>query len=125
MPRPDEKIRNDGTMKAPYIPEEIDDATLVFPASVSHLMPTWADIPAEFKDMHGTNPWTKIAMAWFFSGLNPKVEFHANPGYDPQKAYRHLAAIMGSWEPKQEHKLASVAYLMSIWFKKIKRWEKK
>jgi hypothetical protein len=31
----------------------------------------------------------------------------------------HLKAIMGSFQPKHEHKTAGVAYLMSLWFEAV------
>lgn len=37
-------------------------------------------------------------------------------GVDPDKAMRHLAACMRSFEPKHEHKMAGVACLMATWF---------
>jgi hypothetical protein len=57
---------------------------------------------------------------WFFSGLPKGTVFVPHEGIDPAKAMRHLRAILGSFEPKHEHKEAGVAYLMSQWFKEVR-----
>ena len=95
------------------IPMEIDDATVAFPASVSHLMPKWEEIPEEFKD--GNNKFSQIQSKWFFKGLDKNILI-PKKDIDKEKAMRHLVAIQGSYEPKHEHKMAAVAYLMSKWF---------
>jgi len=43
-----------------------------------------------------------------------------NDGIDQNKALRHIKAILGSFEPKHEHKEAAAAYLLSLWFKSVK-----
>ena len=37
-------------------------------------------------------------------------------GVDTKKALRHVKAVLGSWEPKHEHKEAGVAFLLNEWF---------
>lgn len=98
-------------------PQKIDDATFAFPARVSHLMPQMKEIPQEFKNFPG-NKWVKFQGHWFFKGLkNP--QFYPKEGIDAETAYRHLAAIQGSFEPQHEHKAAAVAYLASQWFSNV------
>jgi hypothetical protein len=92
-------------------PTEISDVGLVFPGSVLHLMPEYAQIPEEFK--RSGNKWCKWQSDWFYAGLSEMPR--AQEGIDLQKALRHLKAIQGSWEPKHEHKQAAVAYLASQW----------
>lgn len=93
-------------------PQQIDDVSLAFPASVKDLMPAYTEIPAESRRQ--SNPWVKWQQEWFFSGLKrypvPKE------GIDRKAAMRHLNTIQGSFEPKHEHKEAAVAYLASLWF---------
>lgn len=36
-----------------------------------------------------------------------------------QKVHRHISACLGSYEPKHEHKIAGVAYLLSLWFEPV------
>lgn len=105
----------------PYVPQEISDALRAFPASVSHLMPAWEDIPEEFQDRH--NEWVEFQGTWFAAGLTE--HFSYVPAIDPtgdgedrldgELILRHLSAIQGSFEPKHEHKEAAVAYLASLW----------
>lgn len=94
-------------------PQELDDATVAFPTSVYHLMPRYEDIPDEFKKRR--NPYVRKTSDWFFSGIKFS-SLKAKDGIDATKAIRHLKAILGSFEPKHEHKEAAVAYLMSLWF---------
>lgn len=83
-------------------------------ARVSTLMPDYDDIPEEFR--RNRSPWCAIADAWFFHGLNSdRVE--PNEDIDKERALAHLGAILNSMEPAHEHKIAAVAYLMSLWFK--------
>lgn len=95
-------------------PHKIDDATLAFPASVRSLMPAMDGIPDEFCDLNGRTKWNVLTSKWFFTGLRGK--FVPKPGINLNDAMRHLSAIMGSYEPKHEHKEAAVSYLMSLWF---------
>ena len=100
----------------------IDDATLAFPASVRHLMPAQADIPDEFR--RHSNRWNRLFSDWFFLGLE-SLELTPKEGVDKAKALRHIRAVMGSFEPKHEHKEAAVAYLLNEWFVDEKHVAKK
>lgn len=93
--------------------QDVTDIDVAFPASVSHLMPAYADIPKPFKD--GSTKWNQLATDWFFCGIK-NLELTPKDGVDPTKALRHLKCIMGSFEPQHEHKEAAVAYLLSEWF---------
>lgn len=57
---------------------------------------------------------SKLFSCLFYTGgqfnLTPK------PGIDRSVALRHIRAIMGSFEPKHEHKEAACAYLFELWF---------
>ena len=97
-------------------PYDIDVMTAIFPATVSHLMPAYEDIPDEFKDMNNHQGFLKFVDKWFFEGLKPEEVPDGKVGIERHKAIRHLAAIQRSYEPKHEHKRAAVAYLASLWF---------
>jgi hypothetical protein len=97
-------------------PQEVDRATLAFPAVIGHLLPGYAEVPEEFKGWRG-NEYVDAVDSWFFKGM-AKADWKAKPGIDAEKAWRHLSACMGSFAPKHEHKIAGVAYLMSLWFEK-------
>lgn len=94
------------------LPKTIPDVDLAFPSSVDTLLPKWDEIPKEFKSFHGE--WVELVEKWFFYGLEG-CEFVVKDGISEEVALRHLSAIMRSFEPKHEHKIAGVAYLMSQW----------
>jgi len=100
---------------------EIDDVTMAFPADIMHLMPKYCDIPDEFKN--GYTEWNKIFANWFYCGIK-MIKVVPKEGIDKAKAIRHITAIMGSYEPKHEHKEAAVSYLLSQWFDEFE-WESK
>lgn len=101
-----------------YEIQEISAPMLAFPASVKHLMPKYKDIPDEFKDWNNRNKWSKLVTTWFFRGLK-SAKWTPKPGVDTNKALRHVGAIMGSFEPKHEHKEAACAFLLSEWFEDV------
>lgn len=108
---------------APTLPvPEINDVELAFPANALEWMPKWEDIPEEFR--HGYSEWNEIASAWFGAGLPADVEFYPREGVDPAKAVRACKATLGSYAPKHEHKEAAVAFMLSCWFKRVKKWKK-
>lgn len=107
-------------------PAEVDDITLAFPASVvGTLLPPMAEIPEMFHEWRPADPdarrWTDLADTWFALGLNGY--FVPKEGIDSEAARRHLRAVMGSFEPKHEHKIAGVAWLMSLWFERFEEQE--
>lgn len=107
-------------MKPPYLPQEISDVTFAFPGSVEkEYMPEYKEIPEEFRDLNRKTVWNELFSKWFFSGLENDDIFIPKEGIDKKMALRHINTIMRSFQPKHEHKEASVAYLMSIWFQPI------
>ncbi len=102
--------------EATYQPQEVGDLEMAFPAEVQHLMPDMADMPDVFEI---PDTWVKFQQNWFFDGLPAETTFEPREGIDPNRAIRHLKAIQGSFEPKHEHKEAVVAYLASLWFRRI------
>ena len=99
------------------VPQEVDDLSLAFPADISSLMPSKADIPEDI--IQGRSKWCRVTSDWFFSGLRD-VKWKPKKGIDPEKALRHISVILGSYELKHEDKEAAVAYLLSLWFKDVK-----
>jgi hypothetical protein len=75
-------------------------------------MPAYDEIPEKFRS--GESTWNTWQRKWFFEGLSnyptPKE------GIDLYAAMKHLRAIQISWDPRQQHKEAAVAYLASLWF---------
>lgn len=99
--------------------KELNGPDVVFPTSVKGMMPDYKDIPEEFR--RDRTKWNQLVSAMFFQGLK-KLELKPKPGVDKDKAYRHIRYILGSWEPKHEHKEAGAAFLFSEWFEDA-TWE--
>jgi len=87
-------------------------ADVAFPATVSHLMPKHGDIP---RDHENRDLWRKLFNDWFYSGLT-SLNLQPRAGVNETAALRHVKCVMGSYEPKHEHKTAAFAWLMSQWF---------
>lgn len=97
--------------------QDVSDIEMAFPANVSHLMPKMEEIPDEFTSSHGK--WQQVFSDLFYRGLVDS-KWIPKDGIDPEKAYRHLMCIVGSFEPSHQHKAAACAYLMSQWFEDVK-----
>lgn len=103
-------------------PIEISDVDFAFPARALEWMPAWDEIPAEFQE--GLTEWNKAADRIFYGSMEV-IELEPKEGIDPYKAGRHIMAIMRSYAPKHEHKIAACAYLMSKYFDCVKIAESK
>jgi hypothetical protein len=106
-------------------PKNVTDFDMMFGGKAMELLPKYESIPNEFKIDGTQNKWVKLTNDWFYSGLT-KAEWIPQDGIDTKKALRHIKAILGSWDPKHEHKIAGCAYLASQFFKDVKYevWEK-
>lgn len=107
----------EAALRKPYLPQQIDDLEIAFPAHAMALMPAMEDIPAEFKN--SSSPWVTFQGVWFAAGLSEHFSFvPAEVNGERLKGpmiVRHLTAIQKSFAPKHEHKMAAVAYLSSLW----------
>lgn len=92
-------------------PHNVDTIPALLPGGIiGTLLPPMSEIPEEFRERR--SEWCAVAMRLFFSGGRfPQVK----PGVDAAKARRHLMAVLGSFEPKHEHKEAAAGWLMSMW----------
>lgn len=101
-------------------PKKVDTVAMIF-GDTEGLMPALTDIPAEFCD-GGSSPWLKFQAKWFYEGLaaDDMAKLVAKPGIELNTALRHLKTIQGSFNPKHEHKVATIAYLASLWFEEWK-----
>ena len=99
------------------LPTPITDATYAFPANAPEFMPAWEDIPQEFKDRR--TEWNELVNTWFHRGLSEHFSFQPatvdGELVDALMAYRQISAILRSFAPKHEHKMAAAAYLCSLW----------
>jgi|1185.fasta_scaffold07317_4 hypothetical protein len=91
---------------------------IAFPASVQRMMPAYDAIPEDYK--RGSKPACRIASRWFFEGLPKATEFKPRTGVDVTQALAQLKCILGSFEPKHEHKKAAVAFLLDEWFEEVR-----
>lgn len=98
-------------------PSVIDDVLYAFPGHLDRLMPATEAIPREF---FATNDWTIFVNRWFFQGWPETLNLYERPDVDAMAAYRHLHTILRSFEPKHEHKIAAVAWLMSRWYAAVR-----
>ena len=95
-------------------PTVIDDVLFAFPGHLDRLLPEWDDIPDDFKNPR--NEWCVFVHDWFFNGWPEDRDLFSREDVEPEMAYRHLPTILMSYEPKHEHKMAGVAWLMSRWY---------
>ena len=95
-------------------PSAVSGVDMAFGGDIDKLLPSWASIPDDFKYGRG-NKWVALVDQWFFRGLQG-YGFVPKDGIDSEAAIRHVAACMGSFAPKHEHKTAGCAYLLSLWF---------
>lgn len=91
---------------------EITKVDLAF-GNIKH-MPKYDEVPEKFKEHY--NPHHELISKWFFSGLKPEDLGIPRPSVNGQAALNAIRAIMGSWEPKHEHKTAGCAMLLNEWF---------
>lgn len=104
------------TTETKWTPRELDGVDVVFPTTTRGMMPEYKDIPKEFTS--GNTKWNELVSAMFFTGLK-KLELKPKPGIDQKKALRHIRYILGSFEPKHEHKEAGAAFLFNEWFESV------
>ena len=96
-------------------PVPVSDIVLAFPAGViGTLLPPVEDIPQEF---FKENKWTRLADR-LFAGLaeDDQTTIEPREGVDVWHASRQVSACLRSFDPKHEHKVAGVAYLLSLFF---------
>lgn len=103
---------------------DVTDADLTFGGNIKTLLPAFEQIPQEFKGASSNNKWNRFIADWFYSGLT-HLEVKAKNDIDTKKALRHIGAVLGSFEPKHEHKMAGCAYLASCFFEDVKYQVKK
>ncbi len=80
------------------------------------LLPERAEIPKEFWDEQ--NPYNKFTSLVFFEGSkeNPLIPKSGISDQDKKKAMLWWKALLQSFEPEHNHKIAGCAYLLSLWF---------
>ena len=95
-----------------HLPIPVSDVDIAFGGKAMQILPPISAIPEEFHNY--SNQWNRFVSGWFFDGL--KRYPVPREGVDLNLALRNLACVIGSFEPKHEHKEAGAAYLASLWF---------
>lgn len=99
----------------PYHPttadlHKISDVHLAF--GTTCLLPPLEDIPEDFNDRLG-NPYTKLASDLFFGNALENLEMTLHDGVTPALLQRAVQAHLTSREPRHEHKIRGVGFLIS------------
>jgi hypothetical protein len=89
-------------------------ADLVFPTNVDGMIPPHREIPEYPRRQH----FEDLAQTWFFSGLK-NLKSKPRQGVNETQALAHISYVLRSWEPKHEHKIAGVAFLINEWFEEF------
>lgn len=109
--------------KEPY---EFTVVERAFPAHVLDHIPPMEMIPDHFKSEHGgKHTAIEVANLWWMGQLitddDPRPDFHARPTLLAEIAFWHIQCVLNSFQPKHEHKMAGVAFLIDRFFTKIVR----
>ena len=107
---------------------EVTDSEIVFGTTKG--LPAREDIPEEFRPAckvyfpgkkipnDGPERWLEFFSDCFFKGIKD-LKLHPREGVDPEKAWRHVRALMRSWQPSHGDKESGCAYLMSRYYEKV------
>jgi hypothetical protein len=98
--------------KIAMMPAETSDAEIAFGSCT---IPPISDVPEPFRSDYYSNEWCKIAEGLFYAGGDVS-EWVAIDGVDRDAAIAHFRSVLGSWEPKHEHKMAICGWMLSMWF---------
>lgn len=79
----------------------------------TRLLPAMADIPPEFKGRPTGNPYVELVNALFYGRKVPRLRIELLEGLTPPKLHRCVHAHLTSFEPKHEHKMAGVAFMIA------------
>lgn len=97
-------------------PVAVTEVDLVFGGVVEELLPAMTEIPEAF--ITGETIWNAAIDRLFYKGP-AGIEVTPRKEVDPKAALRHIAAVLNSFQPKHEHKMAGCAYLMSEFFETV------
>ena len=81
----------------------------------TRLLPSIEDIPEDFLESF-TNVYIQMADALYCGDDIPQYDVQFNEGFDsdPTSLQRLITAHLRSFEPEYEHKIAGLAYMISI-----------
>lgn len=106
---------------------EIPDLSAVDVAfgQIKH-MPRYVTLTEEFQ--RGRHDMCDFAQGWFFGGCGREgdhltvknMTIKPRDGVDAAKALAAVKAVLGSFEPKHEHKIAACGFMLNEWFEKVR-----
>lgn len=104
-------------------PKSMSDVEMAFPSKVIGVyLPEMEEIPEEFKKRDPK--FSDTFRSWFYGRVGKEKDYalyvKAKEGVDTSKALSQLRAILASFQPKHEHKIAGWCYLASLWFDVLK-----
>lgn len=99
-----------------YVPQEVTQMEMALGGDMKKLLPAVDDIPIEY--FSDENHWNQQMSTCFFYGAE-MVDLEMKENIDRKMAIRHIGAILGSFEPKHEVKIAGCAFLASQFFDKF------
>ena len=82
------------------------------------ILPFYEEIPQEFKSCY--NEWNVIASQWFMKGIFPST-LKVKDTYNSVEVFCFLNEIQQNYSIGHEHKMAAIAYLMSILMENTKK----
>lgn len=94
----------------------ISDVEMAF--GTTKLLPPYEMIPEEFKEGSGGNAYTKLMDCMAAQRPIPEGEVIFRAGFEdaaaPQQLMRVIHAHLKSFQPKHEHKISGLGYLVSL-----------
>jgi len=87
---------------------------IAFPTGVLECMPELSSIGAYDKK----RDYERVISDWFYVGLK-SLDVVPREGVNQGAAIAHIKWVMGSFEPKHEHKIAACAWLLNEWFSEV------
>lgn len=101
------------------LPLPVSDEALTAPyVDISAYLPPLEQIPDTFQRLPDpfANPYTRWQFRWFTGEVSVEDFPEPRGEIDGEVAYRHLWLIQKAPFVDPVHKMAAVAYLMSMWF---------
>lgn len=94
----------------------ITDLDMAF--GTTKLLPDYAQVPEDFKPESGGNVYTKLLDCMFSGVPLPAGDVVFRKGFDDPDSQQLLVRViqshLRSWEPKHEHKIAGLGFLVSL-----------
>lgn len=96
-------------------------------SAISNTCQNSEDLPESFREGWQYNEYCRAVSSWFYKGAKAYPNgivlgdhvFVAKTEVDAGKALAAIEAVLGSFEPKHEHKIAACGYMLSEWFEKV------